>query len=66
MSAPMTVRHLVLAVLDEERSRRFYERHLGFGARTPRRYSDSVLMPHPDGYVLEYGWEPGPVSEPGR
>jgi catechol 2,3-dioxygenase-like lactoylglutathione lyase family enzyme len=53
----MTVRHLALAVQDEERSRRFYERHLGFGARTPRR--------DPDGHVIEYGWEPGQVSEPG-
>jgi catechol 2,3-dioxygenase-like lactoylglutathione lyase family enzyme len=40
----MTVRHLALAVQDEERSRGFYERYFGFGARPPRRYPDGVLM----------------------
>jgi catechol 2,3-dioxygenase-like lactoylglutathione lyase family enzyme len=38
------LRHLALAVSDEETSRRFYERHLGFDAREPTRYPDGVLM----------------------
>lgn len=38
------LRHVALAVSDEERSRRFYERYLGFDALPPRRYPDGVLM----------------------
>jgi catechol 2,3-dioxygenase-like lactoylglutathione lyase family enzyme len=36
--------HVALAVSDENRSRSFYERYLGFDARRPRRYPDGVLM----------------------
>ena len=36
--------HLALAVTDEDASRRFYERYLGFDARPARRYPDGVLM----------------------
>jgi catechol 2,3-dioxygenase-like lactoylglutathione lyase family enzyme len=36
--------HLAIPVRDQERSRRFYETYLGFGARPARRYSDGVLM----------------------
>jgi hypothetical protein len=38
------MRHLAVAVTDEERSRRFYERYLGFDAEPPRRYLDGTLM----------------------
>ena len=38
------LRHVALAVSDEERSRAFYERYLGFDARPPKRYPDGVLM----------------------
>ena len=36
--------HLALAVRDQERSRRFYETYVGFGARPARTYDDDVLM----------------------
>jgi catechol 2,3-dioxygenase-like lactoylglutathione lyase family enzyme len=36
--------HLAIPVRDQERSRRFYETYLGFGARPARRYDDGVLM----------------------
>lgn len=36
--------HLALAVTDQERSRRFYERYLGFDAEPARRYDGGVLM----------------------
>jgi catechol 2,3-dioxygenase-like lactoylglutathione lyase family enzyme len=36
--------HLAIPVSDQERSRRFYERYFGFGARPARRYDDCVLM----------------------
>ena len=38
------MKHLALAVTDQERSRRFYETYFGFGARPARRYDDGVLM----------------------
>ena len=38
------MRHLALAVSDQERSRRFYAGYFGFDARPPRRYDDGVLM----------------------
>jgi catechol 2,3-dioxygenase-like lactoylglutathione lyase family enzyme len=48
--------HLALAVQDEDRSRRFYERYFGFGARPPRRYPDGVLMLYnADGFALALG-----------
>jgi catechol 2,3-dioxygenase-like lactoylglutathione lyase family enzyme len=57
--------HLALAVQDEERSRRFYERHLGFGARPPRRYPDGVLMLYdPEGFALALGPAEGPPQLP--
>ena len=38
------LRHVALAVSDEDRARGFYERYLGFDALPPRRYPDGVLM----------------------
>ena len=40
----MLLRHVALAVQDEQRSREFYERWFGFGVAPPRRYPDGVLM----------------------
>ena len=48
--------HLALKVSDQDRSRRFYESYCGFGARTPRRYSDDTLMLYDDeGFALALG-----------
>lgn len=61
----MTVRHLALAVQDEERSRRFYERYFGFAGRQPRRYPDGVLMLYDaDGFALALGPAEGPPELP--
>ena len=50
------MRHLALAVTDQERSRRFYETYFGFGARPPRWYDDGVLMLYDeDGFALALG-----------
>ena len=52
----MKLRHVALAVGDEDRSRRFYERYFGFDARSPRRYDDGVLMLYSrDGVALALG-----------
>jgi catechol 2,3-dioxygenase-like lactoylglutathione lyase family enzyme len=57
------VRHLALAVTDVERSRRFYETYLDFGAEPARRYADGVLMLYDaDGFALALG----PADEPIR
>jgi catechol 2,3-dioxygenase-like lactoylglutathione lyase family enzyme len=48
--------HLGLAVTDQERSRRFYETYLGFGAQPSRRYDDGVLMLYDEaGFALALG-----------
>lgn len=58
--------HLAIPVTDQEASRRFYERCLGFGARPSRRVEwweepeyVSVKCRDPDGYIVEAAWEPG-------
>lgn len=57
------MKHLALAVRDQERSRRFYETYFGFGARPARRYDDDVLMLYnADGFSLALG----PTDEPIR
>ena len=38
------MKHLALAVADQERSRRFYESYFGFDAQPSRWYDDGVLM----------------------
>lgn len=40
----MPMKHLALAVRDQERSRYFYETYFGFDAKPPRRYDGDVLM----------------------
>src|SRR5687768_17390237 len=44
--------HLALAVGDEERSRRFYEDHFGFGAAPARRYGDVLMLYNARGFAL--------------
>ena len=48
--------HLAIPVRDQERSRAFYERYFGFGARPPRRFDDDVLMLYDaSGFALALG-----------
>jgi catechol 2,3-dioxygenase-like lactoylglutathione lyase family enzyme len=50
------VKHLAIAVRDQERSRRFYETYFGFDATPPRRYDGDVLMLYNrDGFSLALG-----------
>jgi catechol 2,3-dioxygenase-like lactoylglutathione lyase family enzyme len=57
--------HLALAVHDEERSRRFYERHFGFGAEPAQRMDDGVLMLHDEhGFALALKETDEPISLP--
>ena len=61
----MLLRHVALAVQDEQRSREFYERWFGFGAEPPRRYPDGVLMLYGRGDVsLALGPAEGPPALP--
>jgi catechol 2,3-dioxygenase-like lactoylglutathione lyase family enzyme len=60
------VRHLALAVTDQERSRRFYESYFGFGAQPARRYGDGVVMLYnADGFSLALGPTDEPIRLPG-
>jgi catechol 2,3-dioxygenase-like lactoylglutathione lyase family enzyme len=57
--------HLGLGVTDQERSRRFYETYLGFGAATPKRYPDGTLMLFgEDGFMLALGQAAAPPQLP--
>ena len=57
--------HLALPVRDQERSRQFYERYFGFGARPARRYDDGVLMLYNhEGFALALGPTAEPVAPP--
>ena len=59
------MRHLALAVADQERSRRFYESYFGFDAYPPRRYDDGVLMLYnADGFALALGETDDPITLP--
>ena len=61
----MLLRHLALAVQDEQASRAFYERWFGFGAEPPRRYDDGTLMLYGPGDVaLALGRADGPPALP--
>lgn len=55
--------HLALAVRDQERSRRFYERYLGFEAEAEPR-SDGVLMMHSGDFSLALGETTEPIRLP--
>ena len=59
------MKHLALAVTDQERSRRFYESYFGFDARPPRLYDDDVLMLYDaDGFSLALGPTDEPIRTP--
>jgi catechol 2,3-dioxygenase-like lactoylglutathione lyase family enzyme len=59
------VKHLALAVSDQERSRRFYETYFGFDAKPSRRYDGGVLMLYnADGFSLALGPTEEPISLP--
>jgi catechol 2,3-dioxygenase-like lactoylglutathione lyase family enzyme len=59
------VRHLALAVSDQERSRRFYETYFGFDAKPSRWYAGGVLMLYnADGFSLALGPTEETVSVP--
>jgi catechol 2,3-dioxygenase-like lactoylglutathione lyase family enzyme len=50
------MKHLALAVRDQERSRRFYETYFGFDAKPARRYDGDVLMLYDaNGFSLALG-----------
>ncbi|HYY02704.1 MAG TPA: VOC family protein [Gaiellaceae bacterium] len=60
------MKHLALAVRDQERSRRFYETYFGFDAEPPREYDDGVLMLYnSDGFSLALGPTDESISLPG-
>jgi catechol 2,3-dioxygenase-like lactoylglutathione lyase family enzyme len=57
--------HLAIPVRDQQRSRRFYEAYLGFGARPARRYDDDVLMLYDAaGFALALGPTDEPIARP--
>jgi catechol 2,3-dioxygenase-like lactoylglutathione lyase family enzyme len=59
------MKHLALAVSDQERSRRFYETYFGFGAHPARRYDDGVLMLYNrEGFSLALGETGEPIQLP--
>jgi catechol 2,3-dioxygenase-like lactoylglutathione lyase family enzyme len=59
------MKHLALAVSDQERSRRFYETYFGFDAEPARRYDGGVLMLYnADGFSLALGPTDEPISVP--
>ena len=50
------MKHLALAVTDQERSRRFYESYFGFDAQPSRWYDGGVLMLYnAEGFALALG-----------
>jgi catechol 2,3-dioxygenase-like lactoylglutathione lyase family enzyme len=59
------MKHLALAVSDQQRSRRFYETYFGFDAQPARRYDDGVLMLYnQDGFSLALGETNEPIRLP--
>ena len=59
------MRHLALAVHDQERSRHFYETYLGFDASPARNYDGGVLMLYnADGFSLALGPTDEPITLP--
>ena len=60
------MKHLALAVTDQERSRRFYESYFGFDAQPSRWYDDGVLMLYnAEGFSLALGPTDEPIRLPG-
>jgi catechol 2,3-dioxygenase-like lactoylglutathione lyase family enzyme len=59
------MKHLALAVSDQDRSRHFYETYFGFDAEPPRSYDGGVLMLYnADGFSLALGPTQEPISLP--
>ena len=59
------MRHLALAVFDQERSRHFYETYFGFDAKPSRWYDGGVLMLYnSDGFSLALGPTDETISVP--
>ena len=59
------MKHLALAVSDQERSRHFYETYFGFDAKPARWYDGGVLMLYnADGFSLALGPTDEPISFP--
>jgi catechol 2,3-dioxygenase-like lactoylglutathione lyase family enzyme len=57
--------HLAIPVCDQQRSRRFYERYFGFGARPARCYDDGVLTLYDSrGFALALGPAHEPIVAP--
>ncbi len=57
--------HLAIPVRDQERSRRFYEKYCGFGARPVKRYDDGVLMLYnAAGFSLALKPSDAPIARP--
>ena len=60
------MKHLALAVADQERSRRFYESYFGFDAQPSRWYDGGVLMLYnAEGFSLALGPADEPIRLPG-
>jgi len=59
------VKHLALAVSDQDRSRHFYETYFGFGAEPARWYDGGVLMLYnAEGFSLALGPTQDPIRLP--
>ena len=59
------MKHLALAVSDQQRSRSFYETYFGFDAQPARRYDDDVLMLYNrDGFSLALAKTEEPIRLP--
>ena len=57
--------HLAIPVRDQERSRRFYETYIGFGAQPAQHYDDGVLMLYDaKGFALALGPTDSPIARP--
>ena len=59
-----SVRHLALAVADQERSRRFYERYFGFVAEAAPREDGVLILHDAAGFSLALGEVDEPIRLP--
>ncbi len=58
------MRHLALAVADQQRSRRFYETYFGFVAEAQPRADGVLLLENADGFSLALGEVDEQISLP--
>jgi catechol 2,3-dioxygenase-like lactoylglutathione lyase family enzyme len=62
----MKLRHLALAVRDQQRSIDLYATYFGFDPSTARRYPDGVVIVRDaDGFALALGTDDAPERSPG-